>query len=114
MRYYCCACWASWRAPPCAFVCCAGVTRLGHRCAVNSLQEHAGADPLREGQQYCAQHGQATACASCGDADDLRKDAHDGAWYCKRCWDEWEQDDPLEGVAAMIFVDEGPETFRAG
>ena len=75
----------------------------------------AGAQPLREGEQYCAKHTEqparghvldGTVCASCDSAHGLlSKDPSDadGAWYCQRCWDEWERDDPLAAVWPVLF-----------
>ena len=46
-------------------------------------------------------------CATCGDADpnDLSKDPsyEEGPWYCGRCWDAWERDDPLASVWSTLM-----------
>jgi hypothetical protein len=109
----------------CAFVRCAGVTRKRELCAITSWNDHAGAQPLRDGERYCARHtAQAeqpvtearhattgeyvpdgVVCASCGGSRELSKDPSDesGAWYCQRCWDEWERDDPLASVWSTVL-----------
>jgi hypothetical protein len=79
---------------------------------MTSWHDHAGALPLRSGEKYCAKHAaqaeqpalhasattddyvpDGTVCATCRGTNDLSKDPSDvdGAWYCQRCWDEWER-----------------------
>ena len=100
-----------------AFIRCAGETRGGARCQATSWQDHAGAQPLREGERYCAKHaGQAgsvpegAVCASCGGVAGLSKDSNTRVWYCAQCWDAWERDDdPLAGVWDVMFG--GPHMY---
>ena len=73
---YCDACQSSWRTlggwcsaedervwyearglhAPSSIVRCAGMTLHGARCKVNSLSAHDGAQPLRDGERFCALH----------------------------------------------------------
>ena len=81
--------------------------------AVIHFYDHAGAQPLRDGERYCAKHeGQAgsvpdgAVCATCGATRGLSKDPSDDdgtSWYCQPCWDEWDRDDPLGAVWVTMF-----------
>jgi len=102
---------------------CAGFTCAGVRCRTTNWLDHAGAQPLREGELYCAQHAKqhveqpapasttagghvpdGTVCTSCGATHRVRKDPSDGTWFCQRCWNEWERDDPLAAVWSAMFM----------
>ena len=108
----------------CAFVRCV----LGSRASASHALSRAGTStPVRSlcatahrAQRHAAQAEQdeqpaptsaaagsyvpdSTVCASCGEVDELSKDPSDGTWYCQRCWDEWERDDPLASVWSTVL-----------